>query len=75
MDNEGLWDIAAAIRSKNIPDVDLVSIQDALWRIAGLLEDFHKVADALDALEGIEDRLSEIGYTLSTLSAVQESRG
>ena len=75
MDNEGLWDIAAAIRSKNIPDVDLVSIQDALWRIAGLLEDFHKVTDALDALEGIEDRLSEIGYTLSTLSAVQESRG
>ena len=72
MDNEGLWDIAAAIRSKNIPDVDLVATQDALWRIAGLLEDFHKVADAL---EGIEDRLSEIGYTLSTLSAVQESRG
>jgi len=72
MDNEGLWDIAAAIRSKNIPDVDLVSTQDALWRIAGLLEDFHKVADAL---EGIEDRLSEIGDTLSTLSAIQEARG
>jgi hypothetical protein len=72
MDNEGLWDIAAAIRSKNIPDVDLVPTQDALWRIAGLLEDFHKVADAL---EGIEERLSEIGDTLSTLSAVQEARG
>ena len=72
MDNEGLWDIAAAIRSKNIPDVDLVSIQDALWRIAGLLEDFHKVADTL---EGIEESLSEIGDTLSTLSAIQEARG
>jgi len=71
MDNEGLWDIAAAIRSKNIPDVDLMPTQDALWRIAGLLEDARKIIPLLD---GIEDRLCEIRDELNTLSAIQEAK-
>ena len=72
MDNEALWDIAAAIRNKNIPDVDTFPVQDALWRIAGLLENGHKVIELLD---GIEDRLCEIRDELNTLSAIQEGKG
>ena len=72
MDDEALWDIAAAIRSKDIPDVDLVSTQDALWRIAGLLEDVHTIVPLLD---GIEDRLCEIRDELNTLSTIQEAQG
>ncbi|NBQ50500.1 MAG: hypothetical protein EBY40_07115 [Marivivens sp.] len=72
MDNEALLDIADAIRRKNIPEVDLLSTQNALWRIAGLLEDVHTI---LPLLDGIEDRLCEIRDELSTLSAIQESKG
>ena len=71
MYNEELWEIAAAIRSKNIPEVDLVPTQNALWRIAGLLEDAHKIIPLLD---GIEDRLCEIRDELNTLSAIQEAK-
>jgi len=72
MNNEALSDIAAAIRSKNIPDVDLVSTANALWRIAGLLENVHTIVPLLD---GIEDRLCEIRDEINTLSAIQESKG
>lgn len=72
MDNAALWDIADAIRRKDIPEVDLLSTQNALWRIAGLLEDVHTIVPLLD---GIEDRLCEIRDELSTLSAIQESKG
>lgn len=72
MDNDALLDIAAAIRSKNIPDVDLLSTEKALWRIAGLLENVHL---AIPLLDGIEDRLCEIRDELTTLSAIQEAKG
>ena len=72
MDNEALLDIAAAIRSKNIPDVDLVSTENALWRIANLLENVHKIVPLLD---GIEDRLCEIRDELDTLLTIKESQG
>jgi hypothetical protein len=71
MYNEELREIAAAIRSKNIPEVDLVPTQNALWRIAGLLEDAHKIIPLLD---GIEDRLCEIRDEVNTLSAIQEAK-
>jgi hypothetical protein len=75
MDRESVADLCDAIRELNTPThpgVDLLSTENALWRIAANLENVHKIISILD---GIEDRLCEIRDEVSTLSIIQEARG